>query len=130
MRSGTIEVTYENDDGEEINLVLPAKNEVCSDCGGDGKVLCDGMRGHAYTSEEFAESFDDEEAEEYFKVGGRYDVECQTCQGRNVVAVVDEEHIPEDQKAAYALYVRYDRQRAEGEADDRATERAERRMGC
>jgi hypothetical protein len=42
------------------------------------------MRGYAYSAEEFAESFDDEERED-FRRGGRYDVTLRHVQGRAFV---------------------------------------------
>lgn len=91
MAKLTKSFTLSNEEGEEIEIQLPCKKEVCPECDGEGHVLCEGMRGHAYSAEEFAESFDSEEAEEYFRPGGRYDVQCPECHGKNVVDVVDEE---------------------------------------
>jgi RecJ-like exonuclease len=121
----TIDVTYETDEGEEIVLTLPSIMEVCHECGGESFVLCEGMRGYGYSAEEFAESFDEEERAEYFKSGGRYDVTCPTCNGKNVVPVVDEEHIPDNLKAQYEEAQKQAHRRAQGEAEDRATMRAE-----
>lgn len=118
-------LTYINDDGDEIELDLPSHMEVCHDCEGHGYVLCEGMRNHAYSQEEFAESFDEEEAQEYFRRGGRYDVQCGTCHGKNVVAVVNEEALTPEQKAQYEAYLRYDYQRHQDEAEDRRTQRME-----
>ena len=126
----TITVTYITDRGEEIVLDLPAKNEVCHDCDGEGYVLCEGMRGYAYSAEEFCESFDAEERAEYFRPGGRYDVVCPTCKGKNVIAVVDEDNIPDSLKAQYEAYSEYAEEVARIDACDRATVAAERRMGC
>lgn len=127
----TIDVTYENDDGEEITLTLPAKKEVCSRCDGEGTTLCPGMEGHAYTAAEFEESFDDEEdRSEYFRHGGKYDVTCADCKGANVISVIDSDHIPENQKEEYKVFLKFDRLRRQAEADDRAEAAAERRMGC
>ena len=59
--------------------------------------------------EEFNDSFDDEEAEEYFTHGGRYDVTCETCNGEKVIAVVDEDRcVTEDQKAHLKNYLKYE----------------------
>jgi len=69
-------------------IEFTSKLEVCHDCSGHGTVLREGMRNHAYSAEEFAE-FDDEQANEYFSHGGRYDVTCPTCNGKNVIPVVD-----------------------------------------
>jgi hypothetical protein len=118
--------TYENDEGEEVELNLPSKMEVCWDCKGHGTVLTAGMRDHAYSMEEFNESFDDEEDRQaYFQRGGKYDVSCPTCHGANVMPVVDEEHIPEKDKAAYSEYLKSEEQKAQWDAEDRATERME-----
>lgn len=117
--------TYENADGDEISVELPTRMEVCSDCDGHGHVLCDGMRGHAYTSEEFAESFDDDESAEYFRRGGRYDVSCPTCNGRNVVPVIDETKLTAEQRMHFAEVQAQEEQRARWDADDRATRRGE-----
>lgn len=75
----------DDDDDNEIESTLPGKMEVCSDCGGESYVLSPSIRNHCYSQEEFDESFDDEEREEYFTRGGRYDVICPTCNGKNVV---------------------------------------------
>ena len=127
----TIEVTYWDADDEEVVLELPARLEVCGYCEGHGTVLREGMRGHAYSAEEFAEAFDDEEDRAaYFHHGGKYDVACPVCHGRNVVPVVDEDRIPASLKAQYAAVLEFDEERAASEAEDRQTERMERRMGC
>lgn len=126
----TIECTYENEDGEEVVLTLPAKMEVCDDCGGHGYVLREGMRGHAYSAEEFAEAFDDEDREEYFRRGGKYDTVCPTCQGRNVVPVVNESRLTPEQKLQYQEYQEYQAEMDRIDSEMRAYERMERLMGC
>ncbi len=129
--SDTIELTYENDDGEEVTLTLPSKMEVCDECGGHGYVLCEGMRGHAYTSEEFAEAFDDDEDRaEYFRYGGKYDQQCPVCKGKNVVPGVDESRLSDAQKKEYAEYQEWQEAEWQADADCRAETEAERRMGC
>lgn len=126
----TIEIKYENEEGVEITLSLPSRKEVCSDCEGEGYVLCEGMRGYAYSLEEFEESFDEEEREEYFKRGGQYDQVCPSCKGANVIDVIDEEKIPSVQKEEYAKYQAYAEEVAKYEAESRAERNAERRFGC
>lgn len=121
----SMKVTYENDDGEEVELELPSKMEVCNDCEGHGTVLTEGMRGYAYSMEEFHESFDEEEREQYFTRGGMYDVTCPTCHGANVMPVVDEALIPEKDKAGYAEWQKSEEQKAHWDAEDRATRRME-----
>jgi hypothetical protein len=122
-----MQVTYENSAGEEVTVTLPTKKCVCHDCNGEGFTLRGGMRGHAYTAEEFYESFDEEDREEYFRPGGKYDEVCNTCKGKNVVDEIDEDacKTPELKEALEA----YDDQQ-EQEAAYRREEEAERRMGC
>ena len=125
---GYITVTYicpETD--EEVTTQLPSKNEVCSRCEGFGTHLTPSIGEHAYTAEEFAEAFDDDESRaEYFKRGGIYDVACHECHGRNVVTVVDEDAcVTDEQKEHLRLYRKKQAQRARWDAEDRATMRME-----
>lgn len=116
----SITVTLLSDDGEEEEFKLPATKEVCHDCDGHGKVLHEAIRNHAYTPEEFNESFDDEEREQYFKRGGMYDVTCPTCKGSNVTDEIDEEACKRDPALA-AIYERLE----EKWADDAAAREEE-----
>lgn len=68
---------------------LPAKFAVCDECDGHGTHLADGLRGVAFTQEQFNECFDEDAAREYFKKGGSYDVRCKVCAGDRVMRVVD-----------------------------------------
>lgn len=81
-------------------IEFPSKMKVCSECNGHGTTLVEGMKGHAYTMEEFNESFDEVEAQEYFKRGGRYDQVCKTCLGKNVIAVVNKAFCSKEQLKA------------------------------
>jgi DnaJ-class molecular chaperone len=126
----TITVVYENDSGEKVQLVLPAKRDICPDCEGSGVVLKEGLRGVAFSSEEFCEQFDPDERHEYFRCGGIYDDVCSTCNGRNVILVIDGDSIPKDLKAQYDKYCEYEGMRANWTAVDRMTTESERRMGC
>lgn len=122
----TITLTYLDDDGDEIELDLPSYMDVCGDCHGHGTVMNESMRNHAYSSEEFAEAFpEDEDKEQYFKRGGIYDHTCPTCHGKNVVPVVNEEVLTSEQKADYEAYLKYNHEVARYEAEDRH----EREMG-
>lgn len=94
-------ITLLDDDGEETEHSLPAKMEVCSRCEGHGTHLNPSIGEHAYSAEEFAESFDDEEQEEYFRHGGMYDVVCSECKGKNVVPIVNEDALNVEQKKIY-----------------------------
>lgn len=90
-----------DDDGGEVEYSLPAKNEVCSRCEGHGTHLNPSIGEHAYSAEEFAESFDEEEQEEYFRHGGMYDVSCEVCKGNRVVPIVNEDALNTEQKKIY-----------------------------
>ena len=123
-----IEFTYENDDGDEDVHELPSKFEVCSRCEGHGTHLHPDIGSHGYSSQEFAEEFDDEEREQYFMHGGRYDVTCESCGGNRVVSVVDEETCEKDPKLAELLKRWQENVRAE--ADYARECEFERRLGC
>jgi hypothetical protein len=118
-------VKYYNDEGDEVEVTFPSVMVVCPECDGTSYVLCDGMRGAAYSAEEFCESFDEEEREQYFTRGGIYDQVCPVCKGKNVVPEVDEENLTPAQKIQYAEYRVSEENRARYEAEDRATMRAE-----
>ncbi len=126
----TITITIEDEDGCEVEHKLPSMMEVCDECGGHTYVLCEGMRGHAYSTEEFNESFDDEEQAEYFRYGGMYDVVCHVCKGKNVVPVVDESMLDANQKKLYAEWQEQEEERWQARSMDRMMERAERAFGC
>lgn len=120
-----ITLKWYDDDGDEISEEFPAKHEVCCDCGGHGTHLREAIREHAYSMEEFRESFDEEEAAEYFTRGGRYDVTCDTCKGNRVVPAVDEDSLSSKQRESFAQYCEY-REEAEQEAyTDRRMREAE-----
>lgn len=120
-----ITLEWFDDDGAEIYEELPAKHEVCGNCEGHGTHLRAAIREHAYTQEEFQESFDEEEAAEYFTRGGRYDVTCEVCKGNRVVPVVDESELTEAQRESYSQFCEY-REEAEREAyTDRRMREAE-----
>ena len=61
--------------------------------------------------------------------GGKYDVQCPTCHGRNVIPTVDEKLIPEKDKEAYAEYQKSEENKARWDAEDRATRRMENGVG-
>lgn len=75
--------------GNQFDVMLPAKRIVCPECEGSGRTLCAGLRGVAFSSEEMCEDADF--AESYFR--GDYDVKCDCCNGENVILVVDCERI-------------------------------------
>lgn len=74
------------DDVEEVTFLLPAKNEICDRCGGDGKHVHSGIDGNGITRSEWAEWDHDEQAS-YFR--GDYDVTCEECGGEKVMLCID-----------------------------------------
>jgi hypothetical protein len=117
----TQEFTLTTEDGDEYKIELPVRFDVCPSCEGVGTHLHPAIGEHAYTVEEFAEEFDDEERGEYFRQGGRYDVQCKECGGQRVVSVVDVDRcVTAEQKLALLDMER--------EKNDRMYEDAERRM--
>lgn len=130
-KQGEIELTWTNEDGDEVTHTFPSTNEVCTRCEGYGTHLNPNIGEHAYSSEEFAESFPDDEdmgfnpREEYFKRGGIYDVQCETCHGNKVIEVADESKMTDEQKTLFAEYEKHEEQMARYDAEDRATRRME-----
>lgn len=124
----SIKFTYENDDGEEIEGVLPAKFEVCGRCRGNGTHCNPSIDGHGITSDEWnGPDWDDDSRETYLR--GGYDVTCESCGGLRVETVIDDEAIErgsEEVKALYATYCEIQEERADYESMCRM----ERMMGA
>lgn len=120
-------VSNDLDPDQEVVITFPAIMEVCPECEGHGTHLMPSLRG-AYSAEEFNEAFPErEDQQEYFKHGGIYDVVCETCKGKNVIAVIDESRIHgEPLKDWLRLY----HEQLQEEADWAAESEAERRMGA
>lgn len=72
-------------DGTEETVLFPAKMVVCYTCEGKGTTVNPSIDGNGLTREDFDE--DPDFAESYLR--GDYDVQCRTCKGKNVVAVMD-----------------------------------------
>ena len=114
--------------GEE-KFDLPAKWEICLDCGGDGKTYLGIAAEHqpAFTREDF-----DYEGPDFYEdyMRGRYDAQCPGCKGSGKVKVIDEEMInkgtDQSRKQALAAW----RTHCEEEAEYQAEVAAERRMGA
>lgn len=102
------------DDDSTVNL--PARNELCWRCDGDGTHDTVG----AMTAEEFHEH-GEEFAVDYF--AGRYDKPCEVCGGDKVLRVPDEERCNPEHLALY-------RRQEQAIADMHAEMEAERRAGC
>lgn len=110
------ETTDDENEPECIEVVLPAKYEVCDTCEGKGShvnpsIDCDGI-----TAEDFAEDPDFEEG--YFE--GHYDVTCYDCGGARVVPVVDEDRA---RKEDLALYQKHEEECGADDAEARAEAR-------
>jgi len=118
-----INITYFDQEGNEIAASLPGKNEVCSKCEGHGTHLNPSIGEHAYSAEEFYDSFPEEEdREQYFQRGGIYDVPCEKCHGKNVILVVDEDACTTSaQKAHLEAYNKYQDQVAQDREEDART---------
>jgi hypothetical protein len=120
-RQGEIKLTWTNDEGDEVEHTFPSVNEVCEHCEGYGTYLNPSIGQHAYSMEEFQESFDEEDQAEYFKRGGIYDVQCEVCQGNKVMPVVAENLLKTEEKALYQSYQDSQERSARYEAEDRHT---------
>ena len=116
------------DEDCEFEFEFPSVKEVCPECDGEGYVLCEGMRGYAYSEEEFNDVFHDEEdRQHYFKRGGKYDVVCNVCHGKNVIDVINTNALVSDeQKKNYKIYLKNQRE----EFEYKRICLAEMRMGC
>lgn len=102
-----MEITYSDDNGDEITVELPSKFVVCPNCEGHGTHLNNSMRNHAYSLEEFEYEFDEEEKEHYFRRGGMYDVVCEACGGNRVVSIVDEDRLSSEDMKHFLAYQAY-----------------------
>lgn len=110
MKNNVISFHLEDEDGNEIEHCLPAKNDVCPRCGGYGKHTNPNIDGNGITESEWSE-WDIEEKESY--LNGVYDVICTVCNGNNVVLVTDEAAMNAEQKELYELWLMKQRERAE-----------------
>lgn len=88
---------YENDNGNEELIELPAVWTVCPRCKGSGSHVNPNIDGNGLTAEDFAE--DPDFKEDYFS--GIYDVTCYECNGRTTIPIVDEAKFSEKQKKIY-----------------------------
>jgi hypothetical protein len=99
-------------------IEIPARNVVCSDCEGNGSVLIAAIREHAYSREEFEESFPEEEdVEAYMRPGSHLHEPCPTCGGLRVVPVPDVSRLTFAQKRIVVMYRREERDHARYEAE-------------
>jgi hypothetical protein len=112
-------VTYEDDEGLEHEVHLPANWEICGDCRGEGKSSA--YLG-AFTAEDMHE--DPDFADDY--MAGHYDRTCDTCHGKGRVLVPDHDACQSKPEWKAALDRRY--QRIQDAYEDAAVYRAEMRL--
>lgn len=92
-------ITHEDDDGDEHEVEVPIRFEVCGTCDGRGQHVNPGVDAHGITESEMYELGPDFERD-YFS--GVYDVTCYDCKGKRVVPVVDDRRLTLEQAVAWA----------------------------
>src|SRR5262245_4664368 len=125
----TLKVTLMGD-VQELEVEFPATYEVCTDCRGEGRTLLDGLRGAAFTREDFDREFDDEAREAYFDSSSHYHRDCRTCGGKRVELQVDRGACQADRRLRryLALWNRQQGRRNAWDAEDRRTRMMEMGM--
>jgi hypothetical protein len=111
---------YTDENGDEVEVELPSRFEVCQRCEGRGSHVNPNIDGHGITAEEWDRDWDEDSREGYMT--GRYDVPCQTCDGLRVERVVDRD------RCEPALLARFDHEadrRRDWDAEDAHTRRME-----
>lgn len=116
---------YEDNNGVEHIIEIPAMWAICENCDGEGKHMQNDMRSHAYTPEEFYEEFDDEEQVDMYFNGG-FDVACDECRRRGKIIVVNVEVFAAQKPELYAIWEQERRGEAASEREHEAERRAER----
>jgi len=112
-----------HDDEEDTTVAFPAIYEVCYACQGSGTTVAPGIDSHGLSAEDFAE--DPDFADDYW--AGRYDIQCQTCFGQNVLMHIDDSReFTEEQKAI----LRLEHAELEAHLELEEAQEAERRMGA
>lgn len=100
-----------NEDGDEEEVELPAKFEVCSTCRGRGRYVSPGVDAGGITPADFSD--DPDFRSDY--ASGVYDVPCAHCDGKRVVPVVDEGSLTAEQKKVHERVERNAQEDAEFE---------------
>ena len=119
LKRMTFTFVRETENGEETSYTLPVKMEVCPTCKGRGTHTNPAIDAGGYCDD--GDDCDEYGENRYFS--GFYDMVCQTCHGRNVVAVIDRHMADMD-----TLNVWY--KKCEDDEEFEAISRAERRMGA
>ncbi len=120
MSAAEIRFEVENQEGELVELVLPATWVVCSRCSGKGTHVNPAVDGNGLTQEDFDEA-GPEFRDDY--MAGVYDVPCYECNGARSILVPDRAKLTKEERVAWYEQVRE-------LADMAAEEEAERRMGA
>ncbi len=120
--SMTVQVCWEDEEGDEFFETLPVKFEVCPTCDGRGSHVNPSIDSGGLTSDDFCDDPDFEE--DYFS--GRYDVSCYECGGKRVSPVVRADNLSERQQEVLDELA----ENAALEREYEAEVAAERRMGC
>jgi hypothetical protein len=115
----TIELTVFTDQGDEVELAIPAKFELCPRCRGVGSHVDPAVDGQGISQADFDQDPDFQES--YF--AGVYDVACHRCAGEKVIKVIDRDRATSAEKT---LFDNHERELNEIQAE----EEAERRAGC
>ena len=119
----TIKVyVYDEESGDEVSVIFPAKFEVCDRCSGHGSHTNPNIDGNGITSSEWAEW--DEESRETYMSGG-YDVSCEECHGARVVKVVDEDALSAEQRKQFEEWHEQESIREREDAEERRYRRME-----
>lgn len=105
--------------GNQFQIFLPGKREICGTCRGKGHHVNPAIDGNGLSSEDFDE--DPDFRESYLR--GHYDVSCEECQGVGHVFDIDYDALTP--KMRERVYRAMDEERAARAEDD-----AERRAGC
>ena len=100
----TLTVMYEDDEGWECKVEVPATAETCGNCQGRGR-HAHAIDGNGLTADDLAD-WSDEEIDDYRT--GRYDVSCSECRGTGrVLEPVNEDALgltPEQRVAIRAYH--------------------------
>ena len=111
--------TVENDEGDEDEIQIPAKWEICDRCHGNGTRVNPNIDGHGMTAEEWAD-FGEEEREMY--MNGGYDVQCEAGCRDGKILVPDENCCGrEPHKTNLVIYYKQREQKARELREDRRT---------
>jgi hypothetical protein len=110
---------FDEGDDSHLPIVVPVVWSVCWTCDGNGRHVNPSIDGNGLSREDFED--DPDFAEDYRR--GVYDVTCSECGGKRVSPALDRDRCdPRTLERAEKWF--------RDEADSRAEEEAERRMGC